>query len=220
MKTRTGLIAFTLSLSAAVPALAQAPTTVQLPSYSTFGASTTVSVPDRGRVSLGGVGRSSSGSTAFGPVLGPGSRSFGRQTSASSMDVRVRIHDFEAMDKALLEQAGRNQPRRDLSAYRRGMARHFNSSSSADQPPPGSVAEAQRLHAADVEAEQQKAVTYVRQARRSAARGKLQVAKVLYQMAERRATGELKAEIRRELADLREAPAPEDVSQVESDKTR
>ena len=82
------------------PAVAQLPATVQLPSFSYFGVDTSVSVPDRGSISLGGVGRSSSGSTAFGPVLGPRWPSFGRQIGASSTtvardDPRFRRHGSE-----------------------------------------------------------------------------------------------------------------------------
>lgn len=205
MKTNIRWLVAALTIGSAAPAAAQVPSTVQLPSYSTFGVSTSVSVPDRGRAYLGGIGRSSSGSTAFGPVLGPGSRSYGRQTGAGIVDARVTIHDFDAMDKLLLEQApasGSAVTRRDLTSGRSGL-------SSAGRAPQGSLAEARQQHAAELEAEQQKALSYVRQAQRAAARGKPTVAKVLLQMAERRASPELKAQIRKELASLAEAVAAE-----------
>lgn len=188
--------ALTLCWTAA--AWGQVPTTVQLPSYSSFGVSTTVSAPDRGRMSLGGVGRSSSGSTAFGPALGPGSRSFGRQTSAASADVRATIHDFEAMDRQLLGQAKGTD-----ATDRRKLRSAAGGGSSAERAPAGSVADARRQHAAEVEAQDHKALEYVRQAKRAAARDKPKVAKVLYEMAERRASPELKAQIRRELSTLK-----------------
>lgn len=181
------------------PAVAQLPATVQLPSFSYFGVDTSVSVPDRGSMSVGGVGRSSMGSTAFGPVLGPRSRSFGRQMSASSTTVHATIHDFDAMDRQLLDQARKSyrvSPRAATSAAR-------DEASSAAAGPAGSVAEARRMYAAERSAQERDAVKYMEQAERAAARGKPQVARVLYQMAERRASGELKAEIHERLAALK-----------------
>lgn len=212
MRMQVGVMAIAIGVSAAVPVLAQAPSTVQLPSFSSFGASTTVSAPDRGRASLGGVGRSSSGSTAFGPSLGPSSRSFGRQTSATNVDVQTRIHDLNAMDQQVLEQAAKNRNSAGRKSSPQSMGAYSSSTSSADQPPPGSVAEARRQHAAEVESQQRQAADYARQAKKAAARGKPQVAKVLYQMAERRAKGELKAEIRKELAALKSPPKPEEIT--------
>lgn len=181
------------------PAVAQMPATVQLPSYSYFGVDTSVSVPDRGSMSLGGIGRSSMGSTAFGPVLGPRSRSFGRQMSASSTTVHATIHDFDAMDRQLLKQAQKSygESRRAATGTARG------ETSSAAAGPAGSVAEARRMYAAERAAQERDAAKYMDQAERAAARGKPQVARVLYQMAERRASGELKAEIRRRMAALK-----------------
>jgi hypothetical protein len=183
------------------PAVAQLPATVQLPSFSYFGVDTSVSVPDRGSMSLGGVGRSSTGSTAFGPVLGPRSRSFGRQMSASSTTVHATIHDFDAMDRQLLDQARKSyriSPRAATSTAR-------GEASSAAAGPAGSVAEARRMYAAERSAQDRDALGYMDQAERAAARGKPQVARVLYQMAERRASGELKAEIRERLVALKPA---------------
>lgn len=180
------------------PAVAQLPATVQLPSFSYFGVDTSVSVPDRGSMSLGGVGRSSMGSTAFGPVLGPRSRSFGRQMSASSTTVHTTIHDFDAMDRHLLDQARKSYRVSPRAATRTAR----DEASSAAAGPAGSVAEARRMYAAERSAQERDAVKYMDQAERAAARGKPQVARVLYQMAERRASGELKAEIRERLAAL------------------
>ena len=118
-----------------------------------------------------------------------------------------RKYDFDAMDKQLLGQArksyGSSKSTRGADAPER---------SSAESAPPGSVAEARRLRGADAAADQKQVLDYLRQAERAKARGKLQVAKVLYQMAERRASGELKADVRRKLAALNRAPAAESVS--------
>jgi hypothetical protein len=132
-------------------------------------------------------------------VLGPRSRSFGRQMSASSTTVHATIHDFDAMDRHLLDQAQKSYgvSRREAARSARGEA------SSAAAGPAGSVADARRMYAAERSAQERDAVKYMDQAERAAARGKPQVARVLYQMAERRASGELKAEIRERLAALK-----------------
>lgn len=192
---------------AQLPATAQLPTTVQLPSYSTFGVDTSVSVPDRGSMSLGGVGRSSSGGAAFGPSLGPRSRGYGRQTSARSATDHARVYDLDALDRQTLDQAQKSYGKLPGSARRAARA----DASSATEGPKGSVAEARRLHDAEQAGQQRDALKYLDQADRAAARGKPQVARVLYQMAERRASGELKAEIRRRLAALKPTAAPEKV---------
>jgi hypothetical protein len=201
-------LAAALIVGRAAPVAAQQASTIQLPSFSYFSVDTTVSAPDRGGMSLGGVRRSSTGSTAFGPGFGPRSRAFGRQTSASTMTVHATVHDFDAMDRQLLEQAQRSYAR-SKSARQAGRS----ASSSAESAPTGSLAEARRRRAADVDAEQKQVLDYMTQADRAKARGKPQVAKVLYQMAERRASGELKAQVRQKLAALKNASSAEKVSQ-------
>lgn len=84
-------------------ALAQA-VTVQQPAVGVFSVDTVVSVPDRGRMFLGGV--SSAGSQrlsyGFGPLRQSSSSHF---ASSGSADVGVYVFDFEAMDQALLNQS-------------------------------------------------------------------------------------------------------------------
>lgn len=97
----------------------QAPrTTIQLPAFSFFSGATTVNVPDRGSVLLGSVKRSATGSVSRGvPLLGNlpvagrafGNRAFGTSQSASTLSANVQIHDLEAMDRALLEEARRDR---------------------------------------------------------------------------------------------------------------
>ncbi len=141
MKTNIRWLVAAFTIGYASPAAAQVPSTVQLPSYSTYGVSTSVSVPDRGRVSLGGIGRSSSGSTAFGPALGPGSRSYGRQTGSANVDVRVTIHDFDAMDKLLLGQTPASGSAVALQKLEfRAIRSEFCRASSARKPRGGSSA--------------------------------------------------------------------------------
>ena len=78
----------------------------------------------------------------------------------------------------------------DESARKLAAAR----SSSAGRPAP-SVAEARRLHAAEQAEQDAEAMQYLERARNAEATGKTNVAKIFYQMAARRASGELRAKI-------------------------
>lgn len=73
---------------------------VQQPVVETFSADTVVSVPDRGRMFLGGVDSAGETRRDFGPA--PWGTATGRSVSRSSVDVGVSVHDFEALDAALL----------------------------------------------------------------------------------------------------------------------
>jgi hypothetical protein len=77
--------------------------TVQQPVVQQFGVRTAVSVPDRGAALLGGV--SSAGEFRRGSGFMPLGSSIGRQIAHSSLSVHVTIHDFVAMDAALLATA-------------------------------------------------------------------------------------------------------------------
>ena len=91
---------------------------VQQPVIRQFGVGTAVSVPDRGRAYLGGVSRGATSTKRFGGPFRSGTSS-GREFSNSSQSVSVYIHDFEAMDAALLRaaeaSATRNQPAGQIS---------------------------------------------------------------------------------------------------------
>ncbi len=86
---------------------------VQLPTFQFFGISTTVSVPDRGSISLGGDASSSmsgfdNGFPGLGqiPIAGRpfGDRAIASRTQTSGLSVSAYIHDFEAMDESLLRE--------------------------------------------------------------------------------------------------------------------
>jgi hypothetical protein len=89
---------------------------VQQPVIDTFGVGTTVSVPDRGGMYLGGVGRPAEARSARGFPLRRGP--LARSTSAASLSTGVFIHDFEAMDAAVLEAAGESGRRLSYSKSR------------------------------------------------------------------------------------------------------
>lgn len=77
---------------------------VQEPVIEQFSGGTTVFVPDRGRAFVGGVGRSASSSSSYGPFRG--NRNFGRSMSGTGVSVHVWIHDFDELDRQALEAAG------------------------------------------------------------------------------------------------------------------
>jgi len=77
---------------------------VQQPVVRQFGVSTSVSVPDRGGMMLGGIDRAASGQSSYGAAW-RGS-SIGVERSSSSVSAHVFIHDLRAMDEALLREAG------------------------------------------------------------------------------------------------------------------
>ena len=177
---------------------AQAPAVVQLPSFSTFGVDTSVSVPDRGSASLGGAGRSSTGSTAFGPAFGPGNRSFGRSSSSSRTSVRATIHDTEALDRTTLARAKGTEGKSAVPTQ--SMARRLSAAqqSSAGQVPSGSVADARKRRAAEVAAMQADALQSLKLAREAAAIGKNSLAAAFYRQAAKHASGELRSQIDKE----------------------
>lgn len=99
------------SLLVQVPAAFAQIATVQEPSLETFGVGTTVSVPDRGRMSLGGVGRSAASRSIYGPIRT--GTSMGLSTQGSGLSVQARVHDLAEMDRATLESAERSRKSRD-----------------------------------------------------------------------------------------------------------
>lgn len=101
--------------------------TVQQPVVEVISAETVVSVPDRGRLFLGGVGSAGATQKSYGPLRW--GTATGRFSSQSSLDVGVFIHDFRSMDEYLLslptsqtrrpETASRFRSTRAASAWRR-----------------------------------------------------------------------------------------------------
>ncbi len=74
---------------------------LQAPVIARFSVSTSVSVPDRGGMLLGGVSRGADGTKSFGPGSFPTGSSRGRSISHRSISSHVYIHDFAAMDPFL-----------------------------------------------------------------------------------------------------------------------
>jgi hypothetical protein len=103
-------------------------TVVQLPEFRFTTAATTVMVPDRGEVLLGGIQRAQDSRSQFGvPILGKVpvlSRPFNnvgisQNRGATTMSVKAYIHDFEAMDEAILAEAARRRGGAPINALTR-----------------------------------------------------------------------------------------------------
>lgn len=99
MKTLPFLLAV---LSLAGEAVAQI--AVQLPNYSSFSVNTTVVVPDRGGMWIGGGGHSSFGGLRSAP---PGQMLRTVRQGATGVGVAAWVHDHTELDRATLAKAGR-----------------------------------------------------------------------------------------------------------------
>src|SRR5687768_9047794 len=112
---RSDLVAsWTLGLAILVfcsPAHAQV---IQLPTFHTFSIATTVSVPDRGSMTLGGVDRARFGRNAFGvpgvagiPGAGRlfGNQAIGGEVQASRLNAGATVIDLNELDQAVRGQA-------------------------------------------------------------------------------------------------------------------
>src|SRR6188508_3046658 len=95
---------------------------VQLPTFHTFSVGTTVSIPDRGSMTLGGVDRASFGRNEFGvpglngvPGAGRlfGNRAIGSQVQSSRVNATATIMDLQELDRAVLDQAAKQAPTTD-----------------------------------------------------------------------------------------------------------
>ncbi len=203
-------MAIVLVALAAVSARAQ--NAVQLPTYSSFRTGTTISVPDRGSVYTGGINRAYDGRNEFGaPLLPFGNRSIGSDRSATSVWTSVYIHDFAAMDEALLNQARG-------SGYRSGPYRSAGAAwgprvgagsvppvdkpwqvSSSSRPKTGptstSVDQLRAQREQELQVRATDAERLFERGKLAQAKGKIDVAKIYYRQASRRADGPLQEKI-------------------------
>jgi hypothetical protein len=193
---------------AAGTAEAQQGITVQLPTFHFFSVATTVSVPDSGGAYMGGVGRGSSGRNRIGGPFGYGSTGVGGQRHAAGVNVQAQIHDLPAMDKALRGgTAAAGAPPGPLSQKL--------AATQGDNPsmPSASLKDLDRQRGAAADAQQAEAADFLRRAREAQAAGKTALAKTYYEMAHRRATGELRDQIAAQLqaiaATQRQAARPD-----------
>jgi hypothetical protein len=179
--------AFAAALFGAVQSVsAQPATTVQLPSFSYFTVNTTVSVPDRGGISLAGTNRAGDAvrTRGFGPL---GSRGVASDRAASNVSVTATILDMAELDaQALADAAQRGEV--DPDAARAELLTRDAKQEAA----PDSVAAIRAQNAAAGVARASEAAGYMAQAQEAEAAGKKSVAKIFYQMVARRDAGGLK----------------------------
>lgn len=207
----------------AAGAFSQQPVTVQLPTFSAFRASTTVSVPDRGSVLMGGINRAASGRSEFGVPMLPfrpfRNTAIGGERSASNVRVTATIHDFEAMDEYLLSQPTEFRLHQDAGRAAAAAAgplpafgpRLADGPAREDGPAAGRswaadlsdregdakvrLAEAQAQRRSQQSARDAEAQGFFQRGQEAEAAGKPGVAKIFYQMAARRATGDLQKQV-------------------------
>ena len=182
---------------------------VQLPEVHQASVNTTVSVPDRGSVLLGGSSSASAGRVSAGLGLRPfGNSAIGGTSGGGGMFVGAQIHDMQAMDEAVLSQSN-VQPLDKLGiAGRRPLVlapEILNQSG-------GSVADLKAKSDAEVAARQAQAVDELAHARQLLAEGKPGVAKIYFQMAAKHASGDVKQQALAELQTLNQAKAAVTVS--------
>lgn len=217
------IAAASLATSAMAQNPAQAPTTVQLPTFSFFTVQTSVSVPDRGGAYLGGINTARDGRTSrgFGPLRNRGS---GSERGASMVSVHATIIDLREIDEAILAEAaalrgGESGPREtDIKAEL--LRRHVGKSgatadtaraSSAAEPLPGSVAairaQNSAANAAAREERAREAAEFFARGQKAEREGKPGVAKAYYKMVVTRNAGDVSAQAAARLTALVERAA-------------
>jgi hypothetical protein len=218
-------------------ASAQQPVQVQLPTFNFTTVSTTVSVPDGGTGLLGGISRASEGSVERGvPLLSKvpyldrlfKNRGIGRDVSASNMTVIPRIIILEEEE---FRQTGVSADTLDAMTSRSGggrgaaggdpqlagkaafltnhLARHaVDAAPSRVEKKLPSLAEIQERNELAKRQQKSEAAEFFAKGNRAEADGKPGVAKVYYQMAARRADGDLRGQIAARLAILEATKNP------------
>jgi hypothetical protein len=200
-----------LGCGIAVSASAQQPlpaTTVQLPSYSYFSASSTISVPDRGSVILGGVNRARDSSTTrgFGPLANRGRAS---DRGASTVSVHATIIDLAELDEAVLAEAARRRGAIDPSLE----SVELPSRGLPHAAAPASIAtiRASKSQAAETEAQaaSREAAELLAKGQQAEADGKPGVARIYYQQALRKDSAEVARQAQLRLANLASWSTPD-----------
>lgn len=176
---------FAAALAAVLPgqALAQR-VTVQQPTFRRFSIATTVVAPDRGAVQLGGLNSSRAGRQTLGsPLLPSADRGSALDQAASGVSVSAWIHDFAALDQAVLARAASNRGGAEAAPVL---------AASPELDPPKSLHAIRGLQSAADEQQAGETSRLWAKARSLDAEGKPGVARIYYRMALRRARGEQK----------------------------
>jgi len=183
---------------------------VLLPTYRTFQSGGGVLVPDRGSALLGGVSRARSSRSELGLPFRPfGNRAVGSELSAARAGVSVYIHDFAAMEEELERAAASARSKDVAKTPLRTPARVADFAAASDQAqqpvesPLASLEEIRRQRRLDAEARDAEARDFLARGIAAESSGKLQVARIYYQIAAKRASGTLHDEILARLDALR-----------------
>jgi hypothetical protein len=178
--------------------------TVQEPSLETFGVGTTVSVPDRGRMSLGGVGRGAASRSISGPFRR--GTSMGLSSQGSGLSVGVRVQDLAELDRATLDAAAKARKARDDVHLPAG-AEHAFKTLQSRQPERDVTSEAQSAVVAEARARRETKNARVDEgpspdklldrARHAETAGKRELALAYLRVARDRGSEEAKREIER-----------------------
>jgi len=192
-------------------------TRVQLPTWHQSGVRTTVMVPDRGSVYMGGIKRASGGRTTRGvPVLGkiPGAgrlfNNHGLSSSrgTSSYRVHATIIDLQEMDRRVLAQAAARRTRYATQPIRnqyadylsRNVARRPHYAETRRSPTEvlravPSVADVRRQNALAAVQRDKEAVFFFAKGKAAVEANKPNVAKIYFKMAAKRAKGDFRRQV-------------------------
>ncbi len=178
------ILATTLGSRSALAQAAQAE--IVVPQFNFFGVNTTVSVPDRGHSSLGGVNRAATGRNEFWPSFGRGDFV---SRSATGAGVTMHIIDFDEMERAM---SGREpEPIGAVRDFGSGVRRYAAGRGQATPVKTADAAADARPKSAPTEPAKDKAETEVaakvahaadllKRGQDAEARGKLKVASLYY----------------------------------------
>jgi hypothetical protein len=176
-------------------------TTVQLPTFSFFTVQTTVSVPDGGGMSLGGIDRGVDSTVNRNSGL-TRNRGLGSSRAASGVSVSATIIDREEMDRAVLAEAAAKRGVPIDSSVLKSTALSKSVSRDGSSAAADSLAAIRERNAAKVEAKTSELAGYLAKAQQAEADGKPGIAKIYYQMVARADHGHLKQQAEARLAAL------------------
>lgn len=196
MESLTRVISLLFICTCSSMAAAQLRSTVQLPTFQQFSMSTTVLVPDRGSVHVGGVDRSLRHTARRRtPCLGPVARSDNAASLSNGVSVAAFIHDHREIDEAVLaEWKGRKASSKATTAgvTRSRVQRNSQIDSTPAMP---RVSEARKQAQAEQRAQSSRARADFDLAVRLEEKGKTAAARAMYRSAFKRADAELKTRI-------------------------
>jgi hypothetical protein len=223
--SRIGVLLAACLVAASASAQRRA-STVQLPTFSSFGVSTTVSVPDSGGGLLGGLGRAQSGIDEFGgapylPLPALRNASLTNSLGGSGAYVRATIHDMRQLDQWVLSQPithyglpaelsmgsplsgtphlwSRERESRCVNNF--GLAWVAPLPSGGEDGPAATIEQIRSERRQQRLARQTEAEDLFERGQIAESAGKKGAARIYYQMAARRADGELKARTMARLA--------------------